>query len=768
MKNKLYLTLTLLMVMALTQSVSAYDFSAVAPTGQTLYYNILSDSSGVGLVWPNVNAIYLNDIWTGYIKPTGDLVIPNTISCNGREYVVRSMGSVFYGCTGLTSVTLPDSLWYIYGSAFASCTGIQNVTFGNSLRLLGYGCFANCSSLISVTLPNSVTSIGDFAFYNDSSLTTVSIPNSVTNAGSSIFGGCANITYPIFNNTLFIYMPPSYIGNYIIPTGVMKICGGAFYDCANLTSVSIPNTVSYIGEWAFRGTSSLTTITLPNTLDSIHTACFLWSGLSSVTIPASVKYIGDRAFCQCNGLSTVIIPDSVTEIGYMAFYNCGNLMTATIPSSVSYIGYDAFKSCNMLYSVTVLGSNAPYLGSEVFDSNSVSRKFYIPCKSYSSYYNNSSWNPYRSSLNEPGFEGNINLNMEASPSYMGWVDLQQYHGHYGIGCDSTAIILASANNHYHFDHWSNGAYANPLTIHLVGDSTITAFFLPDQYTIDVQSGNEERGSVSGGGTFDYGSIATITAVPNNGYHFTRWNDGNTENPRQVLVSGNNTYTAYFDISYYTVTVSSNDILRGSVQGGGSNYTYGMPATVEATPYSGYVLSQWSNGAYYNPYTFAVTEDVDLVAEFVAVGTMFRITTEVNNAALGHVEGGGMYGVGEYAMLTAVPNDNCWFEHWQDGSTDNPRQVYVGCDATYTAYFSSPGVGIPDAEADHSMTIHTDGRRIVVDGADGQEVRVFDIMGRMVDVDMGNGKGTASLVVPSAGVYLVKIDGRPARRIVVVK
>lgn len=637
MKNKLFLTLTLLMSMALTQSVSAYDFSAVAPTGQTLYYDTTAsfdlDSIHNGgcayVTHPNTS---YSSPYSGFTKPTGALIIPDSVIYNGRVYLVAGINqSAFSGCGGLTSVTLPDSLVFITS-----------------------GAFSNCSSLTSISIPDNVRIIDD-----------------------------------------------------------------AFKNCSNLTSIHLPD---------------------------------------------SLQYVQGNTFFNCSRLTSITIPDRAYAIGGGAFENCTSLVSVIIGSGVTSILSYAFYGCNHLSTVTMYPVNAPTIGayggssfpSSVFPSNV--QRIIVPCGSFNSYYTADTWSSYRSKLSNPDVDFNISF-----VSTNGWEEVTQ-----SDGCNNTAVIRAYPYTGYHFEHWENGSIENPRTLHLWSDTIITAYYAINQYTMNVQSDNDEQGSVSGGGTFDHGTITTIAAIPNNGFHFTRWNDGNTDNPRLVQITSNCTYTAYFDISYYTVSVSSNDILRGSVQGGGSNYTYGMPATVEATPYSGYVLSQWSNGAYYNPYTFAVTEDVDLVAEFVAVGTMFRITTEVNNAALGHVEGGGMYGVGEYAMLTAVPNDNCWFEHWQDGSTDNPRQVYVGCDATYTAYFSSPGVGIPDAEADHSMTIHTDGRRIVVDGADGQEVRVFDIMGRMVDVDMGNGKGTARLVVPSAGVYLLKIDGRPARRIVVVK
>lgn len=115
---------------------------------------------------------------------------------------------------------------------------------------------------------------------------------------------------------------------------------------------------------------------------------------------------------------------------------------------------------------------------------------------------------------------------------------------------STVTITATANNGYHFVQWNDGNTANPRTITVTADMTYTAVFeadpQPQQYTVSVAANNNAWGSVSGGGTYTDGSTVTITATAYSGYHFVRWNDGNTANPRTITVTANVTYTAFFE------------------------------------------------------------------------------------------------------------------------------------------------------------------------------------------------------------------------------
>ena len=159
--------------------------------------------------------------------------------------------------------------------------------------------------------------------------------------------------------------PNKYTGDITIPTtieydgevyDVTAIGDNAFYDCKNITSVTIGNSVESIGHYAFAGCGRLASLTIPNSVGTIGNSAFsLCNGLRSLTIGNSVTSIGRSAFNGCSGLSSVIIPNGVTSIGDYAFQQCIGMASVTIPNSVTSIGYGAFLGCG-LTSVTIPNS----------------------------------------------------------------------------------------------------------------------------------------------------------------------------------------------------------------------------------------------------------------------------------------------------------------------------------------------------------------------------------------------------------------------------
>ena len=142
---------------------------------------------------------------------------------------------------------------------------------------------------------------------------------------------------------------------------VVSIGKNAFSGCRNLTSITIPNSVTSIGSRAFSGCSSLTYITIPNSVTSISDHAFSnCSTLTSITIPNSVTSIGYDAFEECRNLTSITIPNSVTSIGYGAFSGCRSLTSITIPNSVTSIGSRAFWRCRDLEAMIVEAGNSVY------------------------------------------------------------------------------------------------------------------------------------------------------------------------------------------------------------------------------------------------------------------------------------------------------------------------------------------------------------------------------------------------------------------------
>ena len=405
MKQKLTFFAVLMMAMAIPQSVKAYDFSAVAPTGQTLYYSI--NGNDVTLTYPTRvrNAGQLQGSWNGYTKPIGNLTIPDTVEYNGTSYSVTAIDSrALASCTGLISISIPNSVTAIDSRALASCTGLINVSIPNSVTSIGSQAFLYVNNVIyngtATGSPWGAKAINGYLengfTYSDStkttlvgyygSNTTVNIPNTVVTIANSAFRGLTNIS------------------SVVIPNSVTTIGNTAFYGCRGLISISIPSSVTSIGSSAFAYCSAIGSITIPNTVSSIgynafeRVANIVYSGSASgspwgaktvngylengfvytnaskttltaytgtatvIVIPSTVVSIGDRAFIGNSNIASLSIPNSVTSIGSQSFYQCSGLSSITIPESVVTIGNMAFNYCSGLNTVVFNATNCTFMG----------------------------------------------------------------------------------------------------------------------------------------------------------------------------------------------------------------------------------------------------------------------------------------------------------------------------------------------------------------------------------------------------------------------
>ena len=245
--------------------------------------------------------------------------------------------SAFRDCTGLTSVTLPNTITEIRDYAFEN-SSISNFTIPSSVTSIGSRAFARCESLTSVTIPSGVGEIYVQTFYQCENLASVTIPNTVVWIDNGAFESCSALT------------------SITIPNSVTIIDERAFYD-TGLQSITIPNSVVNVGGYLFRNCRSLQSATIGSGLTEIPLGCFYdCISLRSVTIGSGVTSIGSSVFYN-TGLNSITIPDNVTSIGYQAFSQSIGLTTidfGTTRSSVpTLVNVNAFTNLPANYQILV-------------------------------------------------------------------------------------------------------------------------------------------------------------------------------------------------------------------------------------------------------------------------------------------------------------------------------------------------------------------------------------------------------------------------------
>ncbi|MBQ9784972.1 MAG: leucine-rich repeat domain-containing protein [Clostridia bacterium] len=356
--------------------------------GAVGYYalSVHTDKDMPSRLWEEDGYVFYEDDQACYLitYEGNESVLSLPSDCHGKNYAIYRYA--FYGCSNLTSITIPDGVTDIGDSAFCECSGLQSITIPESVESIGEKAFFCCNNLTSITIPDGITRISNSAFSYCSSLTDITIPNSVTIIGAGAFAGCSgltSITIPakVENIDDNVFCDCSNLTSVAIPDGVTRIGESAFAYCRRLTSITIPDGITSIGNYAFAECGELTSVTIPDGIMSIGIYAFRdCSGLTyneydnayylgnannayivlvkakstdiaSCEINEKTKFIHAGAFGYCTNLESIVIPDSVKSISEYMFVGCSSLTSIVIPDSVKSVCNYAFRDCSNLTSI---------------------------------------------------------------------------------------------------------------------------------------------------------------------------------------------------------------------------------------------------------------------------------------------------------------------------------------------------------------------------------------------------------------------------------
>lgn len=448
--------------------------------------------------------------------------IPNSVTGIGE--------GAFCSCRKLSSINIPSSITHIGKNAFEDCTNLENISLPNSITQIE-NCTFLASGLLSIEIPNSVTNIGSFAFTRCKKLTSITIPNSVTSIGEQAFSDCHNLT------------------SIEIPNSVTNIGPGAFLSCFNLLSIAIPHNVISLSKETFCYCSKLKSVSLPDKLQTIGEGCFTsCQRLDSIIIPQTVKSIGKKAFTSCLSIASMELPDSLESIGDSCFWWCNKLYSITVPENVRSIGYDAFSVS--VEKIILLPLSPPVITVPKSYYSYTPRccspliPIYVPCGTLEAYMA-TEWNYHNIQYHPNIFE----ISASSSDTLKGQVNME------GNVCENILSALPTEGND--FVQWSDGSTDNPRIITLTQDTTITAVFATQKFTVSFIDDND---TILFSQEYEYGSTIVPPTDPiktNDAqytYTFAGWS------PQFVVVTRDATYKATYTstINKYRITFMSED------------------------------------------------------------------------------------------------------------------------------------------------------------------------------------------------------------------
>jgi len=510
--------------------------------------------------------------WSSLTMLMNTVVLPEGITSIGT--------GAFIFCGNITSVNIPNSVTSIGDRAFDGCSKLPSISLPEGLIAIGYSAFSGCSSLRSITIPATVTNIGEKAFSSCNGLksitclapqppalgadvflrvnkfTPVCVPRSsrylyatasqwcefyrivgmdntcgpnltwaFQDSVLTISGTGAMYNYSVKDSVPWQALYTNEIASVVIQDGVSDIGPYVFCDCENLHSVSIPATVTTIGKEAFAFCRKLTSVNLPDSMTGIGEDAFeCCSGLTSIAIPQGVTAISPATFYSCSNLTSVTIPDSVISIGDYAFADCGGLASVSLPPALKSIGKYAFRGCSGLTSITI-PEKVTSIGNYCFNV----------CQNLTSFY---LLNPV------PFYMDSYGLGVFLAFTWEMWSQQPEF---------SIYVPCGTLNQYKTTKGWNN--FVNQLKYEPYPDYVLYELVLSSQDTLQgsVMVSDAVLPTVCDSLP---APMYTVSAMANEGFHFSHWSDGNTDNPRTIVLTEDTTLTAFFAIDQTTSVVST--------------------------------------------------------------------------------------------------------------------------------------------------------------------------------------------------------------------
>lgn len=279
--------------------------------------------------------------------------------------------SAFENCRSLIGIAIPEGVSRIESWTFSGCIALAQLEISNSVTYIGEYAFRACYDLTEVTLPGNLATIDDYAFEDCSGLKSLILPEQTQTVGKFVFDGCSALETMVLPagvtaigedaipaNTIAVVYENSYAYRYALEHGLLYF----IYDGVHVPQIHILDGVSYYiadgSAVAYQCDPAVTEITIPAAVKGCPVVMLQGAfqncvQLATVTLPASLQTIGDNSFRNCQSLTSVNMPAGVTRIGASAFEGCYNLRQLELPANLTQLGGSAFRSCWNLYEIAV-------------------------------------------------------------------------------------------------------------------------------------------------------------------------------------------------------------------------------------------------------------------------------------------------------------------------------------------------------------------------------------------------------------------------------